>query len=192
MADEPSRFEPQQVWQSQPMEHDPMTLAAVHAKAKTFQARIRRRNLIEYTACVVVILGFAPGMLHRSSWMMQAGCGWMILATFFVAWQLHRRGSAGALPDGGEAVFDFHRRELIRQRDALRSIAGWYLAPFIPGFVLIDLGGWFRPPPPHRTIAQDHIGVLIVTALTALVFLGVWLLNQRGAARLQRQIDELG
>ena len=192
MADEPSRFEPQQVWQRQTVEHDPITLAAVHAKAKTFQARIRRRNLIEYAACVVVIVGFAPGMLQRGLWLMQAGCLWMILATLFVAWQLHRRGSAVTPPDGGEAVFDFHRRELIRQRDALRSIGVWYLGPFVPGFVLIDLAGWYRPPPPHRTVEQVHTGILIVTAFTVLVFLGIWLLNQRGAARLQKQIDALG
>ena len=191
MSGEPSDFDPQTLWQSQPREYDPMTLAEIREKARKFQAKLRRRNTIEYVACVVVILLFLPGLLHSGSWMMQAGCGLNMAAAVFVGWQLHVRGSARAAPDGDHAMVDFHRRELIRQRDALRSVGVWYLAPMIPGMVLLMLGRWFQSHAPGRSIAVDHLAIALSGAIAALVFSGIWLLNQRGADRLQRLIEEL-
>ena len=191
MPDRLPDFEPQTLWQSQPREHDPMTIAAIHEKARVFQTRIRRRNLIEYVACLVAIAGYAPTLLQRGNWMMQAGAGLVIAGVVFIAWQLHLRASAAALPDGREALIDFHRRELTRQRDALRSIAVWYIAPVVPGFALLTLGMWFRVPPSHRSVEADHLAIALMGVIAALVFLVIWLLNQRGAERLQRRIDEL-
>lgn len=192
MPDKSSDFEPKTLWQNQPTEHDPMTVAAIHEKARAFQAKVRRRNLFEYIACVVTIALFTPALFARGSWMMQAGGGLTIAAIVFVAWQLHLRGSAAALPASGEALIDFHRRELIRQRDATRSIAVWYLAPFAPGFVLFFLARWLQLHAPHRPVGLDHLIIVLCAIITALACLVAWLINQRGADRLQRRIDELG
>src|SRR5476649_1432122 len=132
MPGKPPDFEPQTLWQSQPREYDPMTIAAIHEKAHVFQSKVRRRNLIEYIACVVGIAGYAPALFQRNNWMMQAGAAMIIAAIVFIAWQLHRRASAAALPVSSDTLIDFHRRELIRQRDALRSIAVWYIGPIVP------------------------------------------------------------
>jgi hypothetical protein len=191
MADEPPTFDPQKLWQSQATEHTPMTLAEIHQKARAFQARIRRRNIVEYVACAVVIAGYAPVLLHRGSWMMQLGAAWIMAAGVFIAWQLHRRASGKAVPDAGEAVVDFHRRELIRQRDSARAVGVWYLAPVAPGVVLLIAGRWFQLHASHRPLALDHVIVVLVGMIAALVFVVIWLLNQRAADRLQRQIEEL-
>lgn len=192
MPGKPPDFEPQTLWQSQPREHDPMTIAAIHEKARTFQAKIRRRNLREYIACVVAIAAFTPALFTRGSWMMQSGGGVMIAAIAFVAWQIHRRGSASPLPVSGEALIDFHRRELTRQRDAARSVGVWYLGPFVPGMALMLLGRWFQAHAPHRPVGFDHLIIFLAGVIVALIWVGVWLLNQWGAERLQRRIDELG
>ena len=189
MTGEP--FDPQTLWQSQPTEHDPMSLAEIHRKSNVFEAKVRRRNLVEYVACVFVIAGFAPLLLNRESWMMQAGAGLAIAATIFVAWQLRRRASAGRTPEAGDALVDFHRQELVRQRDALRSVGAWYLAPFVPGMVLVMMGRWFQAHAAHRAVAFDHLLILLTSGVMALVFLAVWLLNLWGAKRLQQRIDEL-
>jgi hypothetical protein len=191
MRSEPSNLDPQKLWQSQATEFDPMTLVQIHAKARTFQAKVRRRNLIEYVGCVFVVLGFLPAVLHRGSWMMQAAGALIIAATGFIAWQLHRRASAKHVPEVGEALAAFHRSELIRQRDAVRAVGLWYLAPFVPGMTLLLLGRWFQAHAPHRALATDHFIILLIAAVAVVVFLGIWALNQRGADRLQRQIDEL-
>jgi hypothetical protein len=191
MSGEPSGPDPQSLWQNQATEYDPMTLAQIHEKADAFQSRIRRRNLTEYIACVVVVAAFAPLLFLRQSWMMQAGALAIMAATIPIAWQLHRRGSAQPVPEGGSALIASYRQELTRQRDALRSIGVWYLAPFAPGMGLLLLGRWFQSHAAGRPIGIDHLIIILSTVIIALVFLVIWLVNQRGADRLQKRIDEL-
>jgi hypothetical protein len=182
MPPDPSDLDPQKLWQSQQTEHVPITLSEIHDKSSAFQTKIKRRNLIEYAACVVVVLGFLPGVLDRVSWMMQAGSALIILATVFVAWQLHQRASAERTPETGGALTDFYRTQLTRQRDAVGSIAAWYIAPFVPGMTLLLTGVWF-------VRGSNHLFVLFTGALVIVVFAGIWWLNQHAAARLQRQLD---
>jgi hypothetical protein len=188
MAGEP---DPQTLWRSQATEHAPMTLAQIHDKAKAFQARIRRRNVVEYVACVVVIAGFTPVLLIRDSWMMQVGALLIMTATAFVASQLHQRGSAQRVPDGGAALIASYRQELIRQRDALRSVGVWYLAPFLPGLGLLMLGRWFQWHASGRSLGLDHLIIALSEGIVVLVFVVLWLVNQRAANRIQKRIDEL-
>src|SRR5688572_7679731 len=124
-----SHPDPKDLWQGQTTEYDPMTLADIHTKAAAFQARIRRRNRTEYVGCALAIAGFAPALFFQDSWMMQVGAALTIMAVLFVGWQLHRRASAEPTPGAGAAAVDFHRQQLVRQQQAVRSIAGWYLAP---------------------------------------------------------------
>jgi uncharacterized membrane protein YecN with MAPEG domain len=188
---ESSDLDPRKLWQSQPTEYDPMTLAAIHEKARVFGAKVRRRNAIEYIASAVVVLGFLPAVLHRGSWMMQAGGALIIAGTVFMVWQLHRRASAKSVPQAGKAAVDFYRAELTRQRDALRSVAVWYIAPFVPGMALLLMGRWFQSHATRWPVGADHFIILLTAAVAFLVFMVIWLLNQRGADRLQRRIDEL-
>jgi hypothetical protein len=186
---DPQTFDPQTLWQAQEKEYDPMTLAQIHQAARSFQIGVRWRNAIEYVACVVVILGFSQGLLHPGSWMVQAGSALMIAATVFVGWQIHRRGSAQPLSQG-DALVPAYRHELIRQRDALRSVFAWYLAPFIPGMVLMLTGRWFTPPQ-GRTMEVNHLVIALSTIIMILAWTAVWLLNQRYADKLQKRIDAL-
>jgi uncharacterized membrane protein len=191
MPSEPANLDPQELWQSQTPEYDPMTIAAVHDKARSFQARVWRRNAIEYCGGAIAIVGFLPVVFRSGSWMIQAGAALIIAAIVFVVWQLHRRTSAKGVPEAGEPLVGFYRAELIRQRDALRSIGVWYLAPAVPGMALMLLGRWFQSHAAGRSLADDHFIIALVSVAIALFFLVVWLVNQRGAERLQRRIDEL-
>ncbi len=103
---------------------------------------------------MVVVAFFAPVLLRQDSWMMQLGAALIILATAFVAWQMHRRTATGAVPEAGEALRDYHRQTLIRQRDALRSLGWWYMAPFAPGMALLMMGRWFQGP--HARPVAGH------------------------------------
>jgi hypothetical protein len=191
MTGEPSDFDPQTLWQSQATEYDPMTLADIHQKSRAFERKIRRRNHVEYLASALVVVGFGAVAADSESWMIQLGAVLTIFAALFVAWQLHRRGSARRVPDIGQDLVAFHREELVRQRDALRSIGRWYLAPFVPGAAMVMLGRWFQAHVEGRSVALDHLIIALASVIVALVFLAVWQLNRRGADRLQRRIDEL-
>ena len=100
-----------------------------------------------------------------------------------VLFQLYKRATPGTLPEdlGLTASLEFHRRELVRQRDLLRSVWLWYIGPFIPGIVVFGMG--VRPR--HGTTSW----------LNAVPFLSVfgvimWL-NYRAARGLDRQIAEI-
>jgi hypothetical protein len=179
------------LWQDQKTEYDPMTLAEIHARATAFQKKVRRRNLIEYLAMPVVVLGFAPLLFATHSWMLQAGGALIILATGFIAWQLHSKASARTGPDSGAALADFHRSELVRQQKAIRSMGAWYIAPFLPGMALVVLGRWFQAHAAGRSLETDRLVIVLCTVIAALVLLVVWLANRLGAHRLQKKIDEL-
>lgn len=184
-------LDPQALWQSQAQEHEPMSLAEIHRKSRTLERKVRWRNLSEYVASVIVVVFLGPILLNRDSWMMQAGAALIIAATVFVSWQIHRRTATGVIPEAGDALRDFHRQTLIRQRDALKSLGWWYMAPFAPGMILLMMGRWFQSHVPNRSLAMDHLGILLASGVVVLVFGGIWWLNQLGARRLQKQIDAL-
>jgi hypothetical protein len=192
MSPETSSNDAKTLWRNQPSEDSVVTLDNIRARAEKFQSQIRRRNRREYLAAPIVIamcgicLWFFPG------WMMKTGSALLIIAVLFVIWQLHKRGAAEMLPAGsGMPLVVFHRDALIRQRDALRSVGTWYLAPFIPGCVLWVLGRYFQFHAPGRTLAWDRQIIILCALIVALILGIVWLLNAWGAERLQRTIDQL-
>ncbi len=180
------------LWRNQPTEHRPVTLDNIRGHAETFQRQIRRRNLRETLAAAAVALVFGWYVWIFPGWMIKAGSVLAIAGTLIIVWQLRRRAGATTLPESSTlALVEFHRQELVRQRDAARSVGLWYIAPVVPGAVLMALGRFFQFHAPGRTIAWDHQVIVLCTVIVALVFGVVWLLNVWAAERLQRRIDEL-
>lgn len=192
MAPEQSRDDATSIWRKQQSEDTAVTLVNIHERAQKLQSQIRRRNTREYAAAVVAILVFALYLWICPGWMMKTGSALSIVAVLFVVWQLHKRGAAKALEaHSGKPLVEAHRAELMRQRDLLKSVGAWYLAPFVPGSTLIMMGRYFQVHMPGRTLAWDHQIILMAAVMVALVFAIVWLLNAWGAERLQRRIDQL-
>jgi len=185
-VDHPS---PKTIWTAQPTEGFAMPLDQLHAQAAKLHRTVQRRNLGEYIAAAIVIAAFGLYVFILPGVLFKAGSLLVIAGTLVVVWQLRRRASAEPLPlDASLAeLVAFHRRELIHQRDALRSVATWYLAPFVPGMTLFIAGFAFAAP-------LGRLGVpvaLMMAAICAAVFAGVWRLNVWGASRLQKRIDAL-
>lgn len=192
MSDPSSSNDPRALWQAQAAADTAPTLKEIHMQAEAFQKRIRRRNMIEYIAAAVVIAGFTPG-LFGPSWLMKAGCLEIILAMVFITWQLHRRGSARKAPTDvpGAALLEFHRSELLRQRDAVRTAWLWNVTPLVPGLVLLMLGRWFQFHVQGRSLELDH-WIIALCSVIVLLMLGVVMLVQRlGKYRLEKRIAEL-
>jgi uncharacterized membrane protein YdbT with pleckstrin-like domain len=180
------------LWRNQKPEDDAVTLAHIHTRAETFQKRIRRGVLIEYTASVFVVLVFGSYIWFFPGWMMKTGSALIILATLFVVWQMRRRVSAQSVPDAERLeLIAFIRRELVRQRDARKSAWLWYIAPFLPGMVLMMMGRWFQTHASWRSLAWDHEVIIMASVFAVLVLVGIWLLQIWAAKGLQRKIDEL-
>ncbi|MCX6543204.1 MAG: hypothetical protein NTV05_02180 [Acidobacteria bacterium] len=184
------------VWKSQPAERIAISLADIRRHARKLETRVFWRNVREYVACALVVacFGYYTSVFHST--LIRAGCGLVIVGALFVVFTLHKKGAAQTVP--AELAFrtcvSFHRKELERQRDLLRSVWAWYLLPFVPGMIVFLLGLC------ALTMQQPHTPehartIVIVFALTAagcaLVFVGIGRLNQWAARRLQHEIDTL-
>jgi hypothetical protein len=62
--------------------------------------------------------------------------------TLCIVVQIYKRASPVTLPVdlALTASLEFHRRELVRQRDLLRSVWRWYIGPIVPGLVVFYAG----------------------------------------------------
>lgn len=178
----------QQIWQSQPVEGTKMSADVIRQRAVRFERKISNRNLRESIIALLVIAFFSysfvttPGTLLRITWLLFiAGMIWIII-------QLRRKGTPKTMPGamGNFSSIEFFRAELERQRDLVKSVWRWYLAPLVPGYFALNLACIFVSPRPPRWGALALIDVIFVVAFAA-----VWKMNQRAARCLQRTIDEL-
>lgn len=167
------------------------SLDELRVRADGFRRVIRRRNLVEYAAGILVVVMFAMGALTAPLLALRMGSALVAGGACVVMWQLYWRGRPLSPPEHGGrmSVLEFQRRELARQRDALDSIFTWYLLPLIPGMAVIMAAPLLSlPPDAWRMPPAD---ALFVMAAVVGVFVAVYLLNKWGARRLQRQIDEI-
>jgi hypothetical protein len=177
-----------QAWLSSVEIGGPPPLEEVRKGADKFYRIIKWRNRVEYFSCAVAIAVFGylfatlPHIAHK------VGAALVIAAAIFGPWQLHRRASAVS-PDlaGTMPIYVFLRGQLVRQRDALKTIFGWYVLPFLPGLALIVAGNGLDP---EIEAAGPPIWVRWLT-LASFGALGAlaWWINQLGVRGLQKRID---
>ena len=183
MPNEMKPNDPRNLWQDQELEKVTITVEEVRLRAARFERRIRWRNLREYAAGATVVAFFTTQLWRAHGWRL-APAVLMIVGTIYVMFQLSRRGARPVPANAGMAAsLEFHRLELERQRDALRSVWLWYLLPFVPGLVTA-----MAVTANDRGIDARLIGSGIVFAL---IFVGVWGLNEWAARKLDHKIQEV-
>lgn len=167
-----------------------MSVSELHAHAKRFQARVRRRNLTEYLAFVFVlaVFGFVAFVVPVPG--VRFGIALIIAGCAFACWRLSVQARPANAEDHARAksLVDFHRSELTRQRDALASVWLWYIAPLVPGVFVFAAAVAFAMPAP---ILEQLTLFAVTLGFTALVFGAVIALNAWGANRLGAELDAL-
>ncbi|MDT9600500.1 hypothetical protein [Sphingosinicella rhizophila] len=170
-------------------EEERMTLAEIRDRANRIDARVARRNRIEYIAGGAAAAAYvAIGFLSESP-IVRLGAIMCALGGFVVMWQLHRQARSASREEYEHVAdrwIDFHRAMLVRQRDALRSIWSWYLGPLVPGLIVFTVGIGEGLPAPVGV--PTTIGVLVIIGV---IFQAIARLNRKAAARLQAEIDLL-
>lgn len=172
-----------QLWREQAVPPlQPLPTDELAAQSQQLRHKVGRRNRRETVAAGLVAAVFLAYAWFFPYWLTKLGALLTAAGSAVVVWQLHRRVSPLPLPEAlGASLLQFHRAELVRQREALRAVWRWYVAPFVPGLVLylcgrqIENGRW-QPWP---------------FVITALVLAGVVWINRRAAQRLQREIETL-
>ena len=177
-----------EIWLCQPVEGIQMSVDQIRQRASKFEKKILWRNLREYVASLIAAVLFASFLIKSHDTLFRAGCALLIAGLAYVAWHLHRKGSAKSLHSemGTAPSLQFYRSELERQRDLVSSVWSWYLSPMIPGLALFAISS---------ALADHHPRNLAVLALVygacVGLFVFIWRLNRRAARCLQRLIDEL-
>jgi hypothetical protein len=180
------------LWSGQPAHGAAITLDDVKTKSPAFQSAIRRRNITEYAASVLVIGVFGAMAVLFPEPIVQAGAALVVAGTLYVVWQLWRQARAASTGeiDAAVSLLDFHRAELARQRAALATVWSWYLLPFAPGILVFLAGVAFTPANPAPLPAK------LVVFFGGLIFVGVlfsaigWL-NARAVRQLDAEIAAL-
>lgn len=183
--------DPKTIWKEQKMTPQVFSAPQLEARHRRLENRIRLRNRLEYVAGGVVFMG----ALLLGGWMLiddvnparaALGVGALLLGAgaLFVCLQLRRRTGGSVTIDGAHSTLARYRAELVRQRDALRSVFGWYIAPFLPGFLLI-YGSVFVQP------GIDRLRVAIPAAATAAFLAWVLHINRRAADRIDAELHAL-
>ncbi len=170
-----------------------MSLADVHLHAQRFQSRVRLRNAIEYVAAAFVVVFFGWRALTAPEPIVQVGAGLIMAGALYVCWQLYRLGRAatrGEMDAGAQSWAAFHRGELVRQREALRTVWSWYLAPFVPGMLVFMAGVAFTEANPAPVPARLII-FLVGTGIVAAVFGAIAWVNALAVKKLDTQIEAL-
>jgi hypothetical protein len=194
MTNESSSPDIRGLWQSQPTQPPSISPEDIRGKMRKFERRILRRNIREYAGGIFVVVAFGFCEWKLPAPLFRLGSGLAIAGALYVMFQLHRRASVRPAPGdlGLSTCIEFHRQTLERQRDALRGVGSWYLLPLVPGLAVIMIGTAVNQWTAHP-VGMGHLvmGYGIVAGLVGAVFFAVWKLNQRGADRLQVQIDEM-
>ncbi|MDZ4692427.1 hypothetical protein [Terricaulis sp.] len=183
----------QSIWQNQSQEEFSMSLADIHTRAERFQSRIRVRNWGEYAAAAFVVAFFGWMAVTVPEPIVQIGAVLIVLGALYVCWKLHQLGRAASgdeLNAGAQSWAAFHRAELTRQSDALRTVWRWYLAPFVPGMLVFLAGVSFTPANPAPLAARLTV-FLVGLALTSAMFAVIAWLNAQAVKRLDAEIAAL-
>lgn len=183
----------QNQWKEQPMAAHSYDAKELAARARAFDATIRRRNQFEILAgAVVVVFGVVAGTLSMLGGIETPDQGIRALGLFalsigaaFVTWQMLVRAGARTTVSGAVPSSQSFRAELIRQRDALRSVWLWYVLPMMPGFLLIYGADIFAP----NASVWLSAGLLGATVLVAGIV--VWM-NEVAARAIDAEIAALG
>lgn len=186
MTDDPAK----QAWQASVEVAGGPPLEEVRHGADKFYRYVKWRNRVEYAACAIVLVAFTSYIFWLPHVLQKVGSGLVVLATVYVAWQLHRRASAEPPENAGTMpLLLFSRAQMMRQRDALRSIFWWYLLPFLPGLLLLLSAGGARARGAEAGVLTRGGAIVMVVTLAMFAFL--WWINQIAARKLQCRIDEI-
>ena len=180
-----------QAWQASAGEAEPPKLEQVRDSADRLYRKVRRRNALEYGASIAVVLIFSAYALFLPEPTVRLGALLVVLGTFVMVWQFHRRASAVTPPDASAAqpILVHQRAQLARQRDALASIFTWYLSPFLPGlFVMMFAPALDRGP---AALCGLGLGYWLATGTVILVFAVIWWLNRLAARSLKQQVEAI-
>lgn len=180
----------QALWTTEGSDAQPLTPEAARIRVQTLDRRARLLDMVEYVAAAAVVVIFAIYWANAANDVIASGCALVILGTVAVVAGLWKRRSLPGPNTLIDPQADHLRKQLVRRRDALASVASWYLAPSVPGLAAFAAGHWVDQAAWVGT-ASATIVTLVSLTVIALGFAVIWCLNRRAAAEYDKEIEAL-
>lgn len=180
----------QALWTTEGRDAQPLTPEAARIRVQTLDRRARLLDMVEYVAAAAVVVIFAIYWANAANDVIASGCALVILGTVAVVAGLWKRRSLPAPNTLIDPQADHLRKQLVRRRDALASVASWYLAPSVPGLAVFAAGHWVDQAAWVGTASATIITLASLTVI-ALCFAVIWCLNRRAAAEYDKEIEAL-
>jgi hypothetical protein len=172
------------MWSNQAIPVQTISLEQIREQADA----LRRSHIREYwmgqVSCAAVIVIFAAFAIFVNDGRMRLGCALTALGSVIVLYRMRQLASIRALPaaDIAAPYVDFMKAELGRQRDALRGVVLWFIAPNVPGLVALV---WSMSHDNGIAFPWQIPMMFVIPFLVA-----IWM-HFAKARRLQRKIDAL-
>lgn len=178
---------PATLWKDQAVEPHLLSPDEIRSRLGRLDGRIRARNRIEYFAgglAFVVFAVFVAYQLVRHGFdIATLGAILLMLGVLTMGWQLHRRTGPVTTIDGARPSVEIYRAELRRQRDALTSVWLWYIAPVVPGMIVLYVA----------VLRKTDAGIWPIVGAVALAQIAfiVWVvfINLRAARILDAELE---
>jgi len=182
------------LWQSLPSETLVFNEAQLRTRARKFQAKIKRRNFIEYSSFVFLfgLIIYVMMGIENLVWQDWVLSGLMVIGAIIALWGYYRLAGAKKAPEhSGSNLLEFMRHELTRQRDYAATGWRWYLLPFLPSFIFFIIERWVGADSDLTKLTDFRHTLLILTALMITLGCATVFWQWIQAAKFQRQLDEL-
>ncbi|MDB2439238.1 hypothetical protein N9W89_11025 [Hellea sp.] len=181
------------LWQSLPSQKVVFNHRQMQQRADKFQAKHKRRDIIEYLAWGVFFLLVIYMLTGQSYWTDVMWVGLTVIGAIIAIWGYYRRMGYKTMPSSNSAdnLVDFMRRELTRQRDGAATYWRWYLLPFAPGILFLFVVRWLENGSTLMELTEMRIALIMAFVLIMAFSAACVLWQFLCAARYQRQLDEL-
>ena len=178
----------------QPATRGEEMLTLVIERTRRFDRQIAVRNSIECIASALVVGMFAWFAWRAPNEIIRAGMAIVALSGVWIAFYILRYGGGPKPLDPGidlSAYPRILRESYERQIRLLRRVKYWYLLPLYIGLVVGSVGLWFQLASEGRNLLA-RLASLLDFGITTIVFVFVWILNERyGVRKLERLKEEL-
>ena len=182
------------LWQTLPSEKLIFNEAQLRARARQFQTKIKRRNIIEYASYVVLfgLIIYVMTGIETPVWQDWMFSGLTVIGAVIAIWGYYRLAGAKTVPEHSSSnLLEFMRSELVRQRDYAATGWRWAFLPFLPAVIFLLIDRWLGADPNLIKLTDKRYALLVLAAfmiaLTCALLFWQWL----KAAKYQRQLDDL-
>ena len=176
------------LWRSDDPSGQPtVDLDAIKNEAKGFESKIKRRNVLEWIACLIVAGFYFRDALSANHMLSVFGNAFVLASAVFIAVVLWKRGRLAPQPEPNLDAMSFCRAyaaNLDAQAKLLEQVHRWYLGPIAFGVICVEVGEYLAG---NQSLAV----VSMIGLLLAFVFGGIYWFNVRAAQKLRSQVETI-